>query len=115
MANLLKVVMVETIVSLHNRGWSQRRIARELGINRETVARHLRLAAPDSNPAKAPIGSEPSDGDPKPANAPIGSVERVVDPKPAKAPPARRRLRPVSPSRPTPRPAGSATVLRGGR
>src|SRR5215207_7638185 len=86
MANLLKVVMVETIVSLHNRGWSQRRIARELGIDRETVARHLRLAAPDSNPAKAPIGSEPSDDDPKPAKAPIGSDEGVVNPKPAKAP-----------------------------
>jgi hypothetical protein len=50
------------------------------------VARHLRLSAPDSNPAKAPIGSEPSDGDPKPANAPLGSDEGVVDPKPAKAP-----------------------------
>jgi transposase len=86
MANLLKVVMVETIVSLHNSGWSQRRIARELGIDRETVARHLRLAAPDSKPAKAPIGSAPSDGDSKPANAPIGSDEGVVDSKPANAP-----------------------------
>ncbi len=72
MANLLKVVMVETIVSLHNRGWSQRRIAQELGINRETVARHLRLAA-DSKPAKAPTGSgRPRPGS-KPAKAPIGS------------------------------------------
>ncbi len=30
--------------SLAHRGWSQRRIARELGINRETVRRYLRLA-----------------------------------------------------------------------
>jgi len=31
--------MIDTIRSLHLRGWSQRRIARELGIDRETVAR----------------------------------------------------------------------------
>ena len=43
MANLLQVVMVETILSLHARRWSVRRIARELGIDRETVARHIRL------------------------------------------------------------------------
>jgi hypothetical protein len=29
---------------LKRSGWSRRRIARELGINRETVIRHLRLA-----------------------------------------------------------------------
>jgi len=33
-----------TIYSLPGRGWSQRRIAHELGINRETVGRYLRLA-----------------------------------------------------------------------
>jgi hypothetical protein len=35
-----------TIYSLGGRGWSRRRIARELGIDRETVDRHLRLAKP---------------------------------------------------------------------
>ena len=35
MANHLQMALVETILSLHNRGWSQRRIAEELGINRE--------------------------------------------------------------------------------
>ena len=44
MANLLKMAVSETIRTLHRRGWSQRRIADELGINRETVARHLRQA-----------------------------------------------------------------------
>jgi hypothetical protein len=34
MPNLLKVAMIETILSLHQRGWSQRRIARELGVDR---------------------------------------------------------------------------------
>ena len=92
MANLLKVVMVETIVSLHNRSWSQRRIARELGIDRETVARHLSLAPAGSKPAKAPIGSDEGASDPKPANAPIGSdvaegtgQAAVGDPGPALA------------------------------
>jgi transposase len=35
-----------TIYSLHERGWSRRRIARELGIDRETVGRYLLLAKP---------------------------------------------------------------------
>jgi IS30 family transposase len=46
MANLLKMAVTETIRTLHRRGWSQRRIADELGINRETVARHLRRGDP---------------------------------------------------------------------
>lgn len=43
MANYLKVNMQETIEHLyHNRSWSKRRIARELQINRRTVARYIR-------------------------------------------------------------------------
>ena len=56
MPHLLKVAVIDTILSLHQRGWSQRRIARELGVDRETVARHLGLARA-SKPANAPIGS----------------------------------------------------------
>ena len=55
MANEIKVAKVLSIQALRNRGWSQRRIARELGVNRETVARYLRGA---SKPAKAPTGSK---------------------------------------------------------
>ena len=55
MANLLKMADVQSIVTLHARGWSGRKIARALGIARETVARHLALAA-GSNPATAPAG-----------------------------------------------------------
>jgi transposase len=73
MSNLLKVAMIETIVSLRQRGWSKRRIARELGIDRATVARHLRqLPAP--NPAIAPTGSPDADTDSNAAIAPTGSV-----------------------------------------
>lgn len=73
MPNLLTVAMVETILSLHQRGWSQRRIAHELGIDRETVARYLKRNAADSKPAIAPLGSNTVEADPKPANAPLGS------------------------------------------
>jgi transposase len=73
MANLLKMAISETIRTLHRRGWSQRRIANELGINRETVARHLRPADPPPKPAKAPPGSEGGDGVPELTAAPPGS------------------------------------------
>jgi len=76
MSNLLKMAVSETIRTLHRRGWSQRRIADELGINRETVARHLRQADPPSKPANAPPGSTAPEDASKPANAPPGS-ERV--------------------------------------
>ena len=36
MSNVLKVSHQEAICSLYQKGWSQRRIARELGINRRT-------------------------------------------------------------------------------
>jgi transposase len=86
MPNLLKVAMIDTILSLHQRGWSQRRIARELGIDRETVARHLRQPPAAPKPANAPIGSDDDGRDSKPANAPIGSDDDGRDSKPANAP-----------------------------
>jgi transposase len=46
MSNVLKVSLLAAIYSLHDRGWSRRRIARELGLNRETVGRYLRLVKP---------------------------------------------------------------------
>ncbi len=73
MANQLEMAMVNAILTLKQRGWSQRRIARELGIDRETVARYLNLPDAGSKPAtNAPPGSEGS----KPANAPTGSVDQ---------------------------------------
>jgi transposase len=98
MANLLKMAISETIRTLHRRGRSQRRIADELGINRETVARHLRRADPTSKPALAPPGSTTSDEAPKPAIAPVGSGVDDGEPGPAGAPAG---------SAPAPRPRGS--------
>jgi transposase len=40
MTNVLKLSHQEAISSLHQKGWSDRRIARELGINRRTVNRY---------------------------------------------------------------------------
>lgn len=60
MANVLKMAMVQSIQQLHAAGWSQRRIARELEIDRGTVARHLRPPPPDSNAAIPPAGSRGS-------------------------------------------------------
>ena len=85
MPNLLRVAMVETILALHQRRWSQRRIALELGIDRETVARHLKLVARDSKPAIAPLGSDAGDSEPKPAIAPLGSDAPADEPQPAPA------------------------------
>jgi transposase len=71
MANYLKMTKVSAILTLREHGWSQRRIARELGIHPDTVGRYIRLSSQDPKPAKAPTGSEGS----KPVKAPPGSGE----------------------------------------
>ena len=45
MANVLKMAKIQSIQQLHAAGWSQRRIARELEIDRGTVARYLQRGA----------------------------------------------------------------------
>ena len=84
----------QSIISLSGNGWSQRRIARELGVNRETVAKYRQEARSEgeSNPAIAPAGSaDPSASEP--AIPPTGSppVEALrtgssTEPKPAIVP-----------------------------
>ena len=44
MANYLGMAQVHAIQALRARGWSFRRIGRELGVHRDTVARYVRLA-----------------------------------------------------------------------
>src|ERR1043165_4871671 len=88
MANQLKMGIIDSIFTLHRRGGSVRRIARELSIHRETVARYLRHGPPGSKPAIAPIGSEGADSTSKPANAPIGSDDSSGAAKTGIAPPA---------------------------
>jgi len=50
MANRLKMAKVHAIQVLRSRGWSQRRIARELGVHRDTVARQVRQDAEAAGP-----------------------------------------------------------------
>jgi len=70
MANQLKMALVDSIITLHGHGWSQRRIARELGVHRETVGRYVTCAGSAKPASIAPPGIDPS----KPAsNAPTGS------------------------------------------
>jgi transposase len=70
--NQLNVSLQQTILTLSSRGWSRRRIARQLEIDRETVGRYLRLAEGASKPAIPPAGSA-EDPDSKPAIVPAGS------------------------------------------
>ena len=70
--NQLDVSLQHSIATLSAKGWSARKIACDLGLNRETVGRYLRLAAGDSKPAIAPLGSEALP-ESKPAIVPIGS------------------------------------------
>ena len=57
MANVLKVAVVHAIIGLLVQGWSYRRIARELGVHRETVARYDRLRqTAGSKPANVTAG-----------------------------------------------------------
>ena len=58
MANVLKMAQIHSIQQLHAAGWSQRRIASELEIDRGTVARYLRSPPPDPKPAILPTGSD---------------------------------------------------------
>jgi transposase len=64
MANQLKMAEVQAILALARGGWSKRHIARQLGVHRETVGRHLRAVGyasalsslNNSKPASAPTG-----------------------------------------------------------
>ena len=77
--NLLKVNDQQAILALRAHGWSRRRIARELGIHRDTVGRYVRLAA--AKPAISTPGSGEV-ADSKPAISTLGS-DGAAEPKPA--------------------------------
>lgn len=90
MANRLKVGWVHAIETLLTRGWSHRRIARSLGIDRGTVARYARRARAPANAAGAPPGSEGGAAedsaaclDPNAARAPLGMEQAGAPSGPA--------------------------------
>jgi transposase len=53
MANFLKMDQQQAIIGLKAQGWSDRRIARELGINRRTVRRHASAKCTNPQTGKA--------------------------------------------------------------
>lgn len=77
--NILNVSLQHSILTLAEHGWSRRRIARELGLHRETVSRYLRLA--QSKPA-IPLTGNLSEEAAKPAISLTGESEELVS-KPA--------------------------------
>jgi transposase len=90
MANQLTMAKSEAILALHRRNWSNRRIAKELGIHRDTVARHVQRS--QQNPQ--PTGIPGNDSDAKPATPEGAPAEQIRPPrlgaplgsKPARAP-----------------------------
>lgn len=90
MANRLKMAKINAILTLHQQGWSHRRIAEQLGIHRETVARYV---SDESKSSEAPTGSDVqtrpeaptgSEAENRP-QAPIGSEESRSDCEPYRA------------------------------
>jgi transposase len=63
----LKVNQQQSIIALHQQGWSGRRIARELGLDRGTVAKYL---AAESKPATHPPTGSGAADPAKPATHP---------------------------------------------
>jgi len=78
MANRLKMANIHAIIGLLEQKWSYRRIARELGIDRDTVARYDRLRHNLPNPAIVTPGSEALEGS-NPANPAAGSERFLAD------------------------------------
>ena len=73
MANRLKMAIVTSILTLHKRGWSQRRIARDLGVSRTSIRRYLADNGPSPTCTNPPTGSEPSNytTNPPPGSGPV--------------------------------------------
>jgi transposase len=114
MANRLSVAEVQSILTLHGRGWSCRKIARVLGLHRETVSNYVRQARAPAGAAAStseapPPGTGLSEAGPKPATAPIGWLSPAaagVGSKPATAPLG-------SPPEPAPQAAGEDASVAG--
>ena len=86
MANQLKMAMVHTIEALYQQGWSRRRIAREVGIHRETVAKYIQqLTQGPPKPAKATLGKEADCGPPGAFSAEMGGPKPATEATPGTA------------------------------
>lgn len=79
--NQLKVNQRQNILLLYQQGWSKRRIARELGVDRVTVRKYL-ADAPPKSPTNPHTGSTAEPASNSPANPHTGSASH---PGPASA------------------------------
>jgi transposase len=100
MANLLSMATIDAILALRQRNWSIRRIAKELGLHRDTVARHLQRheqtapALRSAEPAPSAAGvAEGKTGQPttgagavKRGHPAAGAAEEQTRPPPEEAP-----------------------------
>lgn len=80
MPNRLKMSKIQSVLTLHQQRWTYTRIADELDVHRETVARYVRE---HSKPTPAPTGSD----EPKPTQAPTGSAGSKPTEAPRSSPP----------------------------
>ena len=83
MPNRLKMSKIQSILALREQGWSFTRIARELGIHRQTVARYVRTHSKSTQAPTGPDGSKSTEAptgavDPKSTQAPRRSTSRGV-------------------------------------
>jgi len=86
MANKLNMAKIHAIIGLLEQEWSHRRIARELGVDRETVTRYAKLWRNRSNPTIPTTGSGAPDN-PNPAIVTPGSkLADLVFPTSARPP-----------------------------
>lgn len=75
MANQLKMAEVQTILTLHKSGYSNRKIAELTGVHRETVGRYVSLEQSENQP-NAPTGSAEDNPRPtSPASGPVSACE----------------------------------------
>lgn len=77
MANVLNVALIESIQALFAQGWSRRRIARELGVDRETVGKYVLQGSAGQNQPNLLTGSDTS----KPATWPGLPAPGPADPE----------------------------------
>ncbi len=79
MANQLGMDKAQAIFALHEVGWSNRRIARELGIHRTTVAGYLESRG-DSKPTRPPFGRCPPTGSERKSDEAHEGCRSLCDP-----------------------------------
>ena len=73
MANILRMAKVQAIIGLLEKGWSYRRIARELGVHRQTVARYDRLRKEGQSKSSILTAGSVGEGESKSSKVTLGS------------------------------------------